>query len=198
MATIQTNRVKSWLVQRGKIEKINNEYNTYALFDFVKLDYMGYFEYECGTLQSSLKRIIENNEIKLFKTDIQNYKNKTIYCFCRSEMLENVKAMIEYEKDGSHTMTTKGSTKIIDAFNKDCPFAKYAPNFWWDVVNDFMIFLGDDKMASAFEQAFAGSVRNNKRYKACKTAEESEQLSETIGKESRQNKDRLYNKNKSK
>ena len=183
-------RMSGYLIQRGIINRYGNEYNTYSVSDFVGLEYMGHAEYEFGTIGNSLRYIAkEKDTYSLVKTDIVNPNKKTLYIFAPKEYLENIKETFKYHIEGSRA-SSLGHNNIYNAFVADSngEFAK--TDFWWEIEQAYIGFLGDEKTAESFMAAFNNSA---KRIEAAKNMpkEEIEKMAKATAKESKENEERL-------
>lgn len=110
-------QMQAYLLQRGKIMKYGSEYNTYALLDFVDLEYMGYSEYESGQIPRCLNFMAKQKEnYSLIKTKFKNPKGKSLYIYGPTEYLKNIEETFKNFIKVQNDRFTKGRNKIYNAF----------------------------------------------------------------------------------
>lgn len=137
-----------WLVQRGEFRDTKLEDIT-GLDSLLRLEYMGAVEFECGSLPQSSRRIVEDLDKYAFSTI--TIEDQPVGVLCRVDESTEVYAAI---RDISlEKLRLKEWTNFPAALGKDTRRHKVPTNFWWDVQNDFMFWLGgkahDIKMAAA-------------------------------------------------
>lgn len=185
--------IPSYLIQRGKVNKFGDEYNTYAVFDFVNLDYMGSSEFEWGALPKSLNHIYQNKDKFILKeSDIQSADGRKLFLFCHKDNYDYVENTFKHHIENN--VRTKEYTDIKRAFKPLNEKDKSEVNFWWDIEYCFMGILGDQEMAENFNKAFENSYQRKQEFLKLKSKPAQEEFSDKVAKESRENRARLNSK----
>lgn len=138
--------ISSYLIQRAKFKNIKKE-DIVGVDSLIGLDYMGYAEFEFGEVPKSLRRIVSEyknysmNEVEQVKT----VDNKTMFVYCCNTYAKetiDVAINISSKRHGGY----KAFCDMYDYLNGE----KSRNDFWWDIENDFMVFLAK-KMPKKFK-----------------------------------------------
>jgi hypothetical protein len=126
-----------WLVQRGHIKEKPNDSIT-GIDSLIDFSYMGSAEFEFGGLPKSLHRIADNDKYVFVKvSDIKDKNGLPMFVYCDSDKSDDAVAAAKYISKNSYGY-------------KEVPYLKeyldgkklfYEENFWWDIDNDYFIFL---------------------------------------------------------
>lgn len=165
---------KMYLVQRGKFNDIsklviNGDNYKDSLFGYpteglIYLDYMGAAEFEWGALPKSAKRMAKyKDEYKIFDSGLKSIGGVPLMIYCLEKDLEGIKEQIKdflKEKAQVDKICSSYRTKepimleysMLEYFNKNQFRPHNIPNFWWDINNDWMMFLGATDRQNIFKE----------------------------------------------
>ncbi len=122
------------------------------LSDVVKLHCMNSAEYEHGVLHISLKRMLINNSLYDFfeYPEFKNSKGENLILFCPVIFIDYIDSLIK------KLLSNKIQLKYIYSFKDFVNGLQnpYGVDFYWDILNDFCFFYGDDKK-EIFKMAFS-------------------------------------------
>jgi hypothetical protein len=156
---------KPYIVQRMSFRKEPRAVPT-SFDDLLKMDYMGYAEYEFGAMPMSLKRVCKDIEIrKIFEfKDIIDYKGDSLVILARTEeeaveYSEWVQKMCEDEygvrlKERAriyghmpHEAPYVGKDPIMfQSVIDKCKYDREAVDAWWDLRLDTIFCFGKKKL----------------------------------------------------
>ncbi|MBO4245870.1 MAG: hypothetical protein J5892_03950 [Bacilli bacterium] len=139
------------LVQSGQFKSNINDLtkkDIKGINDIIRLDYMGSFEFECGSLPKSLRRMtINKNFYKVFVFDQYKDKNgNSLKVYAPYVFYKNVLNIVnrlsvdgcrlqEYCSLADHIIKAGQATEDMDYDYYD------EQDFWWDIENDFFMFF---------------------------------------------------------
>ncbi len=154
---------ESSYVLQGSINGFNNNYNTFSLFDFVTLDTIKDSRLMFNSAHINLlEELIDNkNETKLIKTKVKTKSDLSLYMFGQEK---NITASLEetekfLEKETLNNSHAKHVYTLYTAlYGNGYKYFNTQTNLWWDFSNNTILFVGNEKTAEAFSQAFNGSV----------------------------------------
>ncbi len=130
---------KQYFIQRGILNKeVNDSKN---LFDLVKFQYMGSFEFEGDSLNKSLSRMKQSqNSYSTFEfKNIVDHKNQTLKIFSlKNKMSQNQEILLQLLNNKLNLKEYSGFCEYLNSDNK-CDV-----NFWWDIENDFFFYFDDE------------------------------------------------------
>ena len=142
--------MRTYRIQRATIRK--NE-SRKGLDSIIDLDYMGAAEYEFGDVPKSLRNIRESIE-KYSMVHVTIYK-KAITVFCTKEqMFETPEYFNELATGKMYTKMDSYFDRYVKPSEHDTEWFKKHPletNFWWDIDNDMMFWVTDEKFEAEFE-----------------------------------------------
>lgn len=156
--------MRMWLVQRGK--RVNSEYKGLTGKDgLVNLDYMGSAEFEWGAIPRAYRRIMSQySEYVFHKTDLINVNGCSLWIYAHKDNVAEVEECIKtYLKQH---YTTKEWTNLEEHFNKNLDFTfeynKYClqTNFWWDINNDWIAFVGAEDVRDQYIKALSNDYND--------------------------------------
>lgn len=145
-----------YLVQEGKFKETPYS-EIIGLDSLIDFRYMGAAEFEYGALPTSLKRIVKNSGTYLMETlkyHDQNGNPMFLYHNMNApnqgeELYELIEQLIAGKIYCKRPINIKRYIQNSDS--KDV----HLMNFWWDIENDFFLFLGhenQEKVLLAIEQ----------------------------------------------
>lgn len=137
-----------WLIQRANFS--DRDYKS-GIDSIIQFDYMGYAEYEFGTLPKSLEKIRDNISSYTY-LDIP-IKDKVITVFCPEAHKSQAKQYLTDISDSK--FRTKGYHAFDGYINED-EYLKDKTDFWWDLDNNIMFW----KKNPEFEEKFKGLIQN--------------------------------------
>lgn len=137
-----------WLIQRAKIRKENNT-NRKGIDQLLDFDYMGSAEFEWGALPESLKRIRASIKDYIFTNMSFNGKPFNVLCkFSEQKKLSEILDKLSLNEfplkeycDFAYS-TGKKTSSIFQTEDLN--------HFWWDIVNDWMVWIDDKKFTKKF------------------------------------------------
>lgn len=154
-----------YLIQRGTIKpEIVKEYlnipeeDRFSRFHrpltgregIISLDYMGSAEFEFGAIPASFARIMSNyKEYAIFKSRLRTKNGVIVWVYCPRFKHDVVETWLERvaEKDILHLKEYIG---FLDALNVQPGTERVCDdNFWWDIENDIMFWIGMEDYANA-------------------------------------------------
>ena len=156
--------MKMWLIQRG--HRISNKPRPKGLLGdrgLIELDYMGSVEFENGAISDSYARILFNyTDYVFYKTKITPLDDKALWLFVHKNQIDEIESCIhDYLKQ---PYTLQEPCRMEEHFNKTTN-ALYTyfldTNFWWDIKNDWIAFLGSNGIKSLYEKAIAYDYQKN-------------------------------------
>lgn len=147
---------KFYLIQRGKFRDLKRkDYKSLTGRDgLINLDYMGYTEFEWGTIPASYRRILHDRENYIFHyvNDIKDYRGKILVIFCRKDKAKAIEKEMRVFMEQHYKLKTWAllyeQQKETFCYNKD---SLSRTDFWWSVendsdVSDWMCWFGMDKL----------------------------------------------------
>lgn len=163
------------LIQRGTFKNNIGSVDITGFDSIINLDYMGKAEFEFGALPASLKRMV--SAYRNTSTETSLFFNNKRFCILTthhsSEEIELIKDFIMTFTGNNYSFQMIGYPcfnsfyvgKKITQLKKGCKKKtevidnKRYTDFWWDVVNDFMIY--DESYYSYVRQAFDALIERN-------------------------------------
>lgn len=129
----------------------------------IDLDYMGSAEYEWGAIPASYARLMSRyNDYKIHKSTITTKANDVpLWVFCPIGKFSEVEsALLRFLNDDNDIRLKEyiRFRKVITADPGDN--CKYCENFWWDIENDFMFWIGGNDYAGAVMQALSNDYHS--------------------------------------
>lgn len=157
-----------YLVQRGKFKTI--DINAIEGIDsLIEFDYMGSAEFEFGAKRKSLERIMKH----VYNENFKSYKiiiNKEEFVVFSKTLLDNGKEIQDFmQKAYEEKYTDTKELVNIDRYfqgeeawqlkkgcvNKKEKVTNYGYcNFWWDIVNDWIVVPNSHSYPEKITQAF--------------------------------------------
>lgn len=147
--------MKFYLIQRGKINKGNTFNGVTGRDGFVDLDYMGSSEFEWGAIPKAYRRIMgQFEQYSLSETGLKTSKGVPLQIFCRADMCDEIVAEIKaYIQEPYHL---KEYSALAEHFkpnlSSDDSWTRNNTNFWWDIRNDWIAFIGASDRARIFRE----------------------------------------------
>lgn len=152
---------KMYLVQRGSFNDIKNITNSgvFGRDNMIHLDYMGSAEFEWGAIPRSINRMAKNQANGSFiikDTGMKSVNGKSLFIACdNEETFEKAKNEIQkYLKDCADIHSVRKYVlkeyilfeyKMLEWYNKKSNSYERRFDFWFDIENDFMFFLLNEK-----------------------------------------------------
>lgn len=150
-----------YLVQRGNFNDIKNITNSgvFGRENMINLDYMGAAEFEYGAIPRSLSRMAKNQANGSFiikDTGMKSVKGKSLFIACDNEgTFEEAKKEIQKYLDDRADIHSISKYclkeyilfeyQMLEWYNKNSDSYDRRFDFWFDIKNDFMFFLLNEK-----------------------------------------------------
>lgn len=147
--------MKFYLIQRGKINKGNAFNGVTGREGFANLDYMGSAEFEWGAIPKAYRRIMgQFEQYSLSETGLKTSNGVPLQIFCRADMCDEIVAEIKayiqepYRLKEYSALAEHFKSNLLD----NSKWARDNTNFWWDIRNDWIAFIGASDRARIFRE----------------------------------------------
>lgn len=140
MHATESDTIRPYLIQRGSFKDVKLDAIT-GIDSLVRWDYMGSAEFEFGGLPASLRRIVGALDgYAAWPTDILAHDGRALVLFCKPTDRAELVRLIPDIRD--RKVRPKEPTYLHFALKGE----GYAQdiNFWWDIDNDWMAWLGEE------------------------------------------------------
>ena len=151
--------MRMWLVQRGEIKHGKFE-GLMGEKGLVELDYMGSAEFEFGAIPKAYIRIMGNYFDYVFhKTSIVDVKGNPLWIYAHKSKLAEVEECIKAYARKPYPFELKEMSYMEYHLNERCLASLTSPayylrrDFWWDIQNDWMAFVGAKHVRQKFKKA---------------------------------------------
>lgn len=143
-----------YCIQRGKFENREGGKGIDSLLIF---DYMGSYEFECGALPSSLKRVKANlDNYVQFQYSFTKHPSKVVTVFCTKEQQDFIGDILEKLLLRQILLKEYCDLKeYVIPSSKDSKYNIYN-DFWWDIDQDWFFWKFNPEFESKFKTALDG------------------------------------------
>jgi hypothetical protein len=130
---------RPYLIHRGSFKDIASDADITGIDSLLSFDYMGSSEFEFGGLPKSLRRIVASlSDYATWTMDMRAKDGRALILFCKPDDREELFRLIPMIRDRSHQLKERAG--LDDALSRT--------NFWWDIENDWMMWLDEENTPS--------------------------------------------------
>ena len=157
--------MRMWLVQRG-IRREGDFKGLTGKDGLVDLDYMGSSEFEWGAIPRAFRRIMgQFSDYVFHKTNLTNINNCPLWIYVRKEKVEDVENCIKEYLEKKYQLQEWIALEhhFDNKLNISSSFGRHFYlrfNFWWDIQNDWIAFVGADDVKEQYNMAINYDYRN--------------------------------------
>ena len=144
-----------YLIQSGRTKTFNPDAET--MDDLIQFDYMGAAEYEYGALPASYTRIIESLVSDHYMLFYIKIAERDITVWCKLDEIDAVTSNIQKVYDGVRLKERANFKQSLDDPNPSWR----TPNIWWDIENDYLFWISDDKFREQLHKIVSIRITKN-------------------------------------